>query len=105
MIHTGSSDATSKGKLIKVPLEDFKGTWVEVTEKVQYATYGNYQLEIKRLSDGKLLLNYSAADIDLWREGSTFCRPKWGIYRSLKHPELIKDETMKFADFSITKIN
>lgn len=105
VIHTGSSETTTKGKLIKVPLADFKGTWVEVTEKLQYATHGNYLLEIKRITDGKLLLNYSIADIDLWRMETTFCRPKWGIYRSLKHPDSIKDETIKIADISITKIN
>lgn len=105
VIHTGSSKETSKGQLKSVPLADFKGNWVQVTEKVRYDTHGTYDIEIKRVSDGKILLAYSDADIDLWRAGTSFCRPKWGIYRSLKSPSYIRDENVKFADFSINKIN
>lgn len=105
LIHTGSSPTTTKGKLITIPLADFKGSWVIVTEKLEYATNGNYRIEIKRISDGKQLLNYSINDIDLWRAETSFCRPKWGIYRSLKGSTYIRDETVKFADISITKTN
>jgi len=42
---------------------------------------------INRLSDGAQLFSYSNNDLDLWRNGTTVVRPKWGIYRSLNHPE------------------
>lgn len=105
VIHTSSSKETSKGKLTSVDLSDFKGTWVQVTEKLKFDTHGTYDIEIKRVSDGKVLLTYSAADIDLWRNDTSFCRPKWGIYRSLKSPSYIRDEDVKFADISINRVN
>jgi hypothetical protein len=103
VIHTGSSKQTSKGVIKTVDLADFKGQWVEVTEKLKYDTHGTYEIEIKRISDGKLLLSFNIPDIDLWRSETSFCRPKWGIYRSLKSPSYIKDEDIKFADISIKR--
>lgn len=105
IIHNGSSKQTSQGELTHADLADFKGAWVEVTEKLKYDKHGTYSIEIKRINDGKILLTYSNTDIDLWRNGTSFCRPKWGIYRSLKSPSYIRDEDVKFADFSITDVN
>jgi hypothetical protein len=105
VIHTGSSKQTSKGVLTSVPLADFKGTWVQVTEKLKYDTHGTYSIEIKRVSDNKVLMSFTTSDIDLWRANTTFCRPKWGIYRSLKSPSYIRDEDLRFADFSIDSVN
>ena len=104
VIHTGASKASSQGKLTEVDLAPFKGTWVEVTEQLHYDTRGTYSISIKRVSDGKELLNYNNNNIDLWRDNTSFCRPKWGIYRSLKSPEYIRDETLKFADISIQEL-
>ncbi len=39
------------------------------------------------------------------RSGAYFYRPKIGIYRSLKNKSEIRDETVRFADFCITKGN
>ncbi|MEO6520671.1 MAG: heparin lyase I family protein [Mucilaginibacter sp.] len=103
VIHTGSSKQTSKGVLKAVNLADFKGQWVEVTEKLKYDSHGTYEIEIRRISDGKSLLSFSVTDIDLWRSETSFCRPKWGIYRSLKSPSYIQDENIKFADISIKR--
>jgi len=105
IIHTGASKQSSKGVLTSVPLADFKGAWVQVTEKVKYDTHGTYNIEVKRISDNKVLLSFATTDIDLWRTGTTFCRPKWGIYRSLKSPSYIRDEDLRFADFSIEPLD
>ncbi len=104
VIHTGSSKETSQGVLKSVDLADFKGQWVKVIEKLKYGSDGTYDIEIKRVSDGKTLLSYSNPKIDLWRKGTSFCRPKWGIYRSLKSPTYIRDEDLKFAYFSINVV-
>lgn len=104
VIHTGSSKATSQGRLTSVPLADFKGAWVEVTEQLHYDTQGSYQITIKRVSDGKVLLTYHNDHIDLWRNGTSFCRPKWGIYRSLKSPSYIRDEDIRFAAIGINEV-
>lgn len=105
IIHTSSVDSTTRGKLTTVPLAPFKGTWVQVTEKLHYETNGTYDITIKRVSDGLVLLKYSSPNIDLWRTGTSFCRPKWGIYRSSKTPAAIIDECIKFADFSVQRVN
>jgi hypothetical protein len=101
IIHTGSIKGTSQGVLTKVNLADFKGNWVEVTEKLHYDSRGTYTVEIKRIADNKVLLSYANTNIDLWRSGTSFCRPKWGVYRSLKSPAYIRDEDVSFADIAI----
>jgi len=103
IIHTGNTSSTSLGKVKTVDLAPFKGTWVEVTEKLTYKTSGSYEIMIKRTSDGTTLLAYSNNNIDLWRDGTTFCRPKWGIYRSLNNISYLRDEEVKFADFCIAE--
>jgi hypothetical protein len=104
IIHIGGTGKnTSLNYLTSVPLSDFLGNWVEVTEKATFSYLGKYEITIKRLSDGKELLNIAANGIDLWREGARTCRPKWGIYRSLLSPTFLRDETVLFNDFNITK--
>jgi hypothetical protein len=91
------------GKVKIVELAPFKGTWIEAVEKIKFGTHGTYSLVLKRVSDGAELLSYSSTDIDLWRSGATFIRPKWGIYRSLNNKERLRDEKVWFADFAIGK--
>ncbi|RAV55300.1 hypothetical protein DIU36_19110 [Mucilaginibacter rubeus] len=105
IIHTGSAKGTSQGVLVSVNLVDFKGNWVEVTETLHYDSVGTYNVEIKRIADNKILLSYVNTNIDLWRKDTSFCRPKWGVYRSLKSPAYIRDEDVMFADISIGEQN
>jgi hypothetical protein len=35
--------------------------------------------------------------------GSTFVRPKWGIYRSLNNPSYLRDEAVLFQYFCLAK--
>lgn len=101
IIHTAGTSATTLGKVKEVDLSAFKGVWVEVTEKIKYGTHGTYEVKINRISDGASLLTYKNSDIDLWRKETTFCRPKWGIYRSLNNKSYLRDEQVRFADFAI----
>ena len=55
------------------------------------------------VKDGGTLLSYSKEGIDLWRTGTSFCRPKWGIYRSLDDSPYLWDEQVRFNDFCIAK--
>lgn len=106
VIHTGGTGKnTSLNYLATANLSDFLGEWVEVTEIVTFSYEGKYHINIKRLSDSKVLLNYSVDKIDLWRDGTTRCRPKWGIYRSLLSPTYLRDENIRFDDFSINEHN
>ena len=84
-------------------LEGFVGEWVEAYERVTYGHNGSYELLIKRVSDQKILLNYLNPHLDLWRKGASVVRPKWGIYRSLEHPEQLRDEDVSFDEFCAAK--
>lgn len=80
-------------------------TWLEVTETITYGTSGAYAIEIKKVSDDSVVLEYSNSSIVNWRPEATFVRPKWGIYRSLINAQDLRDEEVLFADFSITEID
>jgi hypothetical protein len=103
IIHTGNTTASTLGKVKTIDLSSVKGIWVEVIEKVVYKTAGYFEMTIKRVSDGVVLLNYSNSNIDMWRDAATFCRPKWGIYRSLNSASYLRDEEVRFADFCIAE--
>jgi len=103
IIHTGSSSGTSLGTVLQVPLAPFKGSWVRVEEHIIYKTAGSYSIIIRRMRDDSVLLSYTNTNIDMWRNGTTFIRPKWGIYRSLDSPSYLRDENVRFNDFYILK--
>lgn len=104
LIHTGGENKNTSLKAVStIPLADFKGQWVEVTEKITYAFNGKYEILISRIGDKKELLSKKIDVIDTWRDGTTLCRPKWGIYRSLLSPSYLRDETVLFNDFKITE--
>ena len=52
-----------------------------------------------------MLLDYANPSLDLWRIGTTFSRPKWGIYRSLNNRGMLRDEQVRFADFCASKMS
>lgn len=82
-------------------LDLFRGKWVAVTETIKFGDTGSYDLEIKNIATQKTILQYSTQNEDMWQDGATFTRPKWGIYRSLNNDQDLQDEIVKFADFSI----
>lgn len=84
-------------------LRRLEGAWVEVTETIKVGANGTYAITIKRLKDDKILLEYSNPDLETIRPNNDFIRPKWGIYRSLKKSETLRDEAVRFNDFSITE--
>ncbi len=89
--------------LTSAELSLFKGVWVEAEEKVTYGKNGSYSLTLRRVKDGVVLLTFSKTGLALWREGTSFVRPKWGIYRSLDEPSYLRDEDVRFADFVVEK--
>lgn len=101
-------DATGNVYLGRTDLAPFLGEWVEAEERIIFGTKGSYTLTVKRISDGKTLLEVPAQSLNMWRDGTTGMRPKWGIYRSIgTNGELkgeLRDEILRFADFSIEKV-
>lgn len=103
LIHVNSSGTTTKVKIVN--LAPFKGNWVEVVETIKFGSSGTYNIAINKVSDGTSLMSYSNSNMDLWRTGTTFCRPKWGIYRSLNNSSQLRDEDVRFANFCIAEGN
>ncbi len=93
-------DNTTKVAIVDLSL--FVGVWVECTELVYVDSInGTYSIMIKKVSDGSTILSYSSKKLMTIRSDNTFIRPKWGIYRSLDHPSDLRDEAVRFSDFSI----
>src|SRR6185369_6756107 len=101
LIHINSSGVTTT--LTQTPLAPFVGIWVQGYEKITYGTHGTYSLVITRLSDGAPLFSYTNNDLDLWRDGTTVVRPKWGIYRSLNNAAQLRDEQVMYDRFCLAK--
>jgi len=109
-------DATASNDYKKeVNLSLFEGIWVDVVEtiKVGTGTSGTYAITIKKVSDGTTVMSYTNNSIQTIRTEATdpaipkipnsFIRPKWGIYRSLKDVASLRDDSIRFSDFSIAE--
>lgn len=90
--------------MVQTPLAPLIDVWLEVTETIKYGVSGTYDINIKRVSDATVLLEYSNSSIVNWRPDASFVRPKWGIYRSLLNAQDLRDETLLFANFSIEEL-
>ncbi|WP_108803822.1 heparin lyase I family protein [Aquimarina sp. Aq107] len=97
------SSGKDQNTLKKVDLDLLRGNWVMVTEKVTYGNLGktSYDISIANIKTGKIILEYQSTNLQIWNAGAEFVRPKWGIYRSLKNAQNLRDEEVLFADFSI----
>jgi hypothetical protein len=82
-------------------LSEFEGVWVEVIEKIKIGANGTYSISIIKIKSGQELLSCSNENIMTIRPDNDFIRPKWGIYRSLKKAQDLRDEAVRFNDFSI----
>ncbi len=99
--HRGGETGTNLGTLAEADLDLFRGRWVEVYLRQLHAEAGEVELNIRDLSTGETIMEYENNNIDLWRTGGEYDRPKWGIYRSKS--AVLKDETADFADFCISE--
>lgn len=98
------AETDSQTSLARTDLAPFIGSWLAVTETIEYGLNGTYEIEIKRVSDNATLFTYSNYSIINWRPGASYVRPKWGIYRSLLNAQDLRDETVLFANFSIEEL-
>lgn len=95
---------SSQSTLKKVDLTPYKGEWVDVIEQVNYNDAGSYSVIMTRISDQKVLFSYNETEFGTWKEGASFIRPKWGIYRSLNNADDLRDEEVYFSDIRIEEI-
>ncbi len=129
LIHRGNiedGEVSGNLRLRSLDLAPFLGKWLAVTCTIHingssteiavnkdgaytdFPTPGFMDFEISEVHTGNILMSYSSDDIDTDRnerkgKAFQFIRPKWGIYRSLNDRINLRDETVYFADFVITK--
>ena len=103
IIHSSGEGSGSLGTVKEADLAPFKGNWVEayVKYKSSDGSAGTFEITLTRISDGAVLLSYSNSSIDMWRDGSSYNRPKWGVYRG--KDDVLRDEQVLFNDFCITE--
>ena len=90
--------------IAKIKLNKLYGNWLEFTETIDYSKRkGNYSLTVKNLDNHNKIIFELDKKIDTYKKNAEFMRPKWGIYRSLKEPTKIKDESILFGYFKITE--
>ncbi|MDB3953922.1 fibronectin type III [Alphaproteobacteria bacterium] len=92
------------GKASKIrvaKLQPFLGTWLQVTVEAIFGTKGKFVIQIISMNDNNPLLYYENNSLNMWKEDTDFIRPKWGIYRSLRDKQSLRDEVIDFADIEI----
>ena len=101
--HTGALKTMASADLTLL-----MGHWVEVTESVRFGEKGLYSVVINDVKTGEQVLRVDAESCDMWRTDCAGLRPKWGIYRYIgdnrSMEDLLRDEELRYADFSIQKI-
>ena len=116
IIHSVDGRNTDKGTIVdNVPLSEFEGEWVQVREEMHYTYDGHYSVQITRIRDGKVLIDFTDPNIDMWRMGSSYIRSKFGLYRSLAggrldqdpvgQSPLLKNESLWITDFRVYEKN
>ncbi|MFA5292718.1 MAG: hypothetical protein WC496_06750 [Phycisphaerae bacterium] len=103
LLYCPGGDDQSQTEMASAALSLFKGVWVEVYERYLNTDTGTYEIVIRRVSDGAILLFWRSNNIDMWRLGADFNRPKYGIYRSLANIADLRDEDVRFADFYLSE--
>lgn len=89
-----------KEVLASLKLAKATGKWLIADVTITYAKKGSYHLKLTDL-DENIILNIHKKNIKTWFDTMVYARPKWGIYRSLKKADQLRDEKLYFADFEI----
>ena len=101
--HNGGSTGQTLGVLAETELSLLRGQWMEAYCMQVHGEQGALEFSIRSMQTGLTVLDHSQSDIDLWRVGAEYNRPKWGMYR-LKNAAL-KDEEIRFADFCVSEVD
>lgn len=81
------------------------GEWMEMEVIATFADEGYLKITVSTLG-GEEIMSVEKSPVDMWRTGSTFVRPKWGIYRSLSSKSYLSpdEESADFALFTVQKL-
>lgn len=97
-------DGSGMRNLTTLPLEPMLGEWVQATVKVYYDNpHGRLAVKLLRLRDREVLLDWQQSGLNLYRRGSGYNVPKWGLYRSLQELEGLRDEIVRYNDICIAE--
>ena len=99
-----ANSTSGTDKVSVVDLLPFEGNWIDAEEMIHVGSIGTYSITLKKHSDGTILMSYNNNNIATIRPDNTFIRPKWGIYRSLNDIGNLRDEAVRFSDFSIEEV-
>lgn len=101
--HNGGDTGSDLDRLASISLDMLRGKWVEVYMRQVHAEEGELEVTVKDMETGSTLLSYENANIDLWRTGADYNRPKWGMYRSKN--SVLKDEVIWLNDFCVSEVD
>lgn len=85
------------------PLANYAGEWLHIAVEYTCATAGTFHILIKRKNNSQPLMSYTNNNLEMWRTGNAFQRPKWGIYRSLNNRINLRNEILYLNNFCLTK--
>jgi hypothetical protein len=89
--------------LVRLNLNEVAGRWLDINLKARYAVDGAIEINITDITNQQVLVNLAENNLHLFRTGTEFNRPKWGIYRSLEEKEKLRDETLWMTDFCLSE--
>jgi len=84
-------------------LATFVGQWIHIVVEYTCENNGIFHMRIKTKDNGQQLMTYTNNNLEMWRTGNEFMRPKWGVYRSLNDRDNLKDEFVLFNNFCLAK--
>lgn len=94
-------------EIFSIDLDKIKGKWIKVIETITFneAKKSTYKISFYNYLENTLIDEYENNKLRIWKTNAEVLRPKWGIYRSILSPEYLKDEQVKYDQFSIEKLN
>ncbi|WP_299258434.1 Ig-like domain-containing protein [uncultured Aquimarina sp.] len=101
LVHNRKNPNSVYVDLKQEPLSRFKGEWIEGYVKIKHGDNGTLNVVLKKVSNGQTVFSYSNSNIDLWRSGADYNRPKWGVYRGKTSG--LNDEQVRFADWCVSE--
>ena len=92
------------GRIFLTDWESCKGKWLVCECISKYSQNGSIHFSVRSM-DGEINQKKQLKKLETWRDGFSFVRPKWGIYRSLanEREKLNQEDRIWMTNFSIQK--
>ncbi|TLM75636.1 hypothetical protein ACONUD_16300 [Microbulbifer harenosus] len=101
---SGSEEGSVNNVLVEKDLSLFNNKWIDAFVRIRSVdTSGYFEIILRDYLTQETLLSYINNNIDMFRTGASFNRPKWGIYRNILESADLRDESLRFNDFCIAE--